>query len=168
MLLEICARTVIVYFIALLGIRLAGKREIGQLTPFDLVVLLLISNAVQNAMTGPNTSITGGITAAITLLAVNYFVNILRIRSRSFRLFIEGVPVVLVSNGKINHANLDKEKMSPEDLEEALREHEVSDIAEVELAMLEVDGTISVIRRAGKGGVERTRKRLMHHYRSHG
>ena len=84
-LVEVALRTTIVYVVLLAGIRLAGKREIGQLTPFDLVVLLLISNAVQNAMTGPDTSVTGGVVAAVTLLLANFVVAQWRMRSARFR-----------------------------------------------------------------------------------
>src|SRR3954463_16073566 len=90
---EIALRTAIVYVLLLVLIRLAGKREIGQLTPFDLVVLLLISNAVQNAMTGPDTSVTGGAVAAVTLIVINACVARLRQRSMKFQRFVEGVPI---------------------------------------------------------------------------
>ncbi len=121
----IALRTVIVYGVLLLGIRLAGKREIGQLTPFDLVVLLLVSNAVQNAMTGPDTSVTGGVVAASTLLLVNAGVAQLRIRSPRVRRFVVGIPVVLVAHGEVQYRNLQRERMTEDDLHQALRAHEV-------------------------------------------
>lgn len=166
-LLEIAARAAMVYAILLVGIRLTGKREVGQLTPFDLVLLLLISNAVQNAMTGPDTTVTGGLVAAATLLSLNYAVALVRMRFAPFRRFVEGVPVVLVSHGDVHHRNLARERMTPEELAAALREHDVADIDEVELAMLEVDGTVSVIRRetTTPGRFVRSRKRLVHHHR---
>src|SRR4051812_35227122 len=107
----IAVRTAVVYGLLLLLIRLAGKREIGQLTPFDLVVLLLVSNAVQNAMTGPDTSVTGGATAAVTLIGVNFLVAIARQKSQGFRRFVEGVPVMLVSHGEIQYRALKREHM---------------------------------------------------------
>jgi uncharacterized membrane protein YcaP (DUF421 family) len=166
----IVLRTLIVYVAVLVGIRLTGKREIGQLTPFDLVILLLLSNAVQNAMTGPDTSVSGGLVAAASLLVVNTLVAQIRMRSHRFRRFVEGVPVVLVTHGEIQFRNLNHERITVEELEAVMREHEVMHIADVELAMLETDGTISVIRRAREDGGERfvkSRKRLQHHHWAH-
>src|SRR5512137_2633115 len=94
--LEIILRTAVVYFVILLGIRLTGKREIGQMTPFDLALLLLISNAVQNAMTGPDTSVTGGIVAAGTLLFLNAAVTRIVWRNRKVRRIVEGTPRLLI------------------------------------------------------------------------
>lgn len=166
----VAARTAIVYVVLLAGVRLAGKREIGQLTPFDLVVLLLISNAVQNAMTGPDTSVTGGIVAAVTLLLINSVVALFRMRSARFRRFVEGIPVVLVAHGEIQYRALMRERITEDELMAALRQHEVSDVSQVELAMLEIDGTVTVIRRekdpADGTRLVHTRKRLVHHHRA--
>src|SRR5258708_31697844 len=89
-LLEIALRTIVIYLVVLIGVRLSGKREVGQMTPFDLVLLLLISNSVQNAMTGPDTSVLGGIAAATTLLLVNRLVAAISGRNRRLRKVIEG------------------------------------------------------------------------------
>src|SRR6202048_523644 len=89
-LLEIALRTGIVYFLVLTGIRLSGKREVGQMTPFDLTLLLLLSNSVQNAMTGPDTSVAGGVTAATTLLVLNFLIGRFSGTNRNFRKFVEG------------------------------------------------------------------------------
>src|SRR4030065_1446870 len=89
-LLEIVLRTALIYLVVLVGIRVAGKREVGQMTPFELVLLLLIANAVQNAMTGPDTSLTGGIVAAATLLIMNAIITLLVWRQRKFRHLVEG------------------------------------------------------------------------------
>lgn len=161
----IALRTAIVYGVLLLGVRLAGKREIGQLTPFDLVVLLLISNAVQNAMTGPDTSVSGGIVAAGTLLAINAVVAQVRMRSMRFRRFVEGVPVVLVAHGEIQYRNLMHERITTEELLAALRQHEVDSVSMVEMAMLEIDGTVSVIRcdPSQPNRLLHSRKLLNHH-----
>ena len=167
---EIALRTVIVYIAVLVGIRLTGKREIGQLTPFDLVILLLLSNAVQNAMTGPDTSVSGGLVAAASLLALNTLVAQVRMRSHRFRRFVEGVPVVLVTHGEIQFRSLNRERITVGELKALLREHEVTQVADVELAMLEIDGTISVIRHTRDDGGEhfvKSRKRLQHHHRAH-
>lgn len=164
---EICLRTIVVYIILLAGLRITGRRQIGQLTPFDLVVLLLLSNAVQNAMTGPDTSILGGIMAAITLLVVNVVVAQFRMRSRLFANMVEGSAVTLVRQGQILSPILRHEGITEEELLANLRQHEVSELVECELAMLEIDGTISVIRRDPQrpDHVVKTRKKLTQHHK---
>jgi uncharacterized membrane protein YcaP (DUF421 family) len=164
---EVAMRTAVIYVVMLVGIRLAGKREIGQMTPFDLVVLLLISNAVQNAMVGPQASVTGGLVAAATLLIVNQIVVLARVRSGKFRRFVEGVPIVLVAHGEIQYRNLQREHMTTEELKAALRQHEVESCTKVELAMLEVDGSVTVIRRDphDDSRMIHSRKRLTHHHK---
>ncbi|OGC79929.1 MAG: hypothetical protein A2145_05390 [candidate division Zixibacteria bacterium RBG_16_40_9] len=145
-LLEIVLRAAIIYVVVLIGIRITGKREVGQMTPFDLVLLLLIANAVQNAMVGPDTSITGGLVAAGTLLLVNVVVSYLVWRYKKIRKVVEGTPSLLIHSGKIIKQNLAKEKVPLEALHQALREHGVATIEEVKLAVLEIDGTISVLK----------------------
>lgn len=145
-LLEIALRATIIYIVVLIGIRLAGKREVGQMTPFDLVLLLLIANAVQNAMTGPDTSVTGGVVAAGTLLAMNAVVTRLVWRHRVVRRFVEGTPTLLIREGRILSENLAKEQVTTEELEQALREHGIATVADVSLAVLEIDGAISVLK----------------------
>ena len=144
--LEIVLRTAIVYAVVLIGIRLAGKREVGQMTPFDLALLLLISNAVQNAMTGADTSLTGGIVAAVTLLLMNAAVMQLVWKNQKARKVIEGSPTILVRHGKMLQENLDKEKVTEESLTQAFREHGIATIADVSIAVLEIDGSISVLK----------------------
>ena len=143
---EIVLRTAIVYAVVLIGIRLAGKREVGQMTPFDLALLLLISNAVQNAMTGPDTSVTGGIVAAVTLLLINATVTQLVWKNRKARKVIEGSPTILVRHGKMIEKNLEKEKVTADSLTQALREHGIATVADVSIAVLEIDGSISVLK----------------------
>src|SRR6267378_5559865 len=92
---EIVLRTIVIYLVVLIGVRLSGKREVGQMTPFDLTLLLLLSNSVQNAMTGPDTSVIGGVVAASTLLILNYLVGTLSGSSRRFRRAVEGEPSLL-------------------------------------------------------------------------
>src|SRR5579885_2664808 len=98
---QIVLRTVAVYVLVLLGVRLSGKREVGQMTPFDLTLLLLLSNSVQNAMTGPDTSLMGGAIAACTLLILNYLVAEASGTNRRFRKLIQGQPSLLVHDGKV-------------------------------------------------------------------
>jgi uncharacterized membrane protein YcaP (DUF421 family) len=145
-LIEIVLRTAIIYIVVLVGIRLTGKREVGQMTPFDLALLLLISNAVQNAMTGSNTTLVGGIVAAVTLLLMNTAVTQLVWRNRKARKIIEGTPTLLIRHGKIIEEHLAKEKVSADSLTQALREHGIAAISDVSIAVLEIDGSISVLK----------------------
>jgi uncharacterized membrane protein YcaP (DUF421 family) len=145
-LLSVALRTAIIYIVVLLGVRLSGKREVGQMTPFDLTLLLLISNAVQNAMTGSDTSLAGGIIAACTLLLLNYVVAEVSGGNRRFRRFIEGQPTLLVHNGEIISAHMAREHVSADELHRALREHGIADYKDVALAVLEVDGSISCLK----------------------
>lgn len=144
--LNIILRTVIIYLVVLIGVRLSGKREVGQMTPFDLTLLLLISNSVQNAMTGPDTSLAGGVAAACTLLLMNYLIAELSGGNRRFRKLVEGQPSLLVHDGQVITANMAKEHVSVDELERALREHGIENCHEVALAVLEVDGSISCLK----------------------
>jgi len=141
----IALRTLAVYGAVFIGLRLMGKREIGQMTIFDLVVILLIANAVQNAMVGQDTSLQGGILAAAVLLVVNRLVAFLGLRSGRFGRLIEGTPTVLVQEGQFVEPHLRKEGVDKEELEMAAREHGMDSIKQVKLAVLEVDGSISIV-----------------------
>jgi uncharacterized membrane protein YcaP (DUF421 family) len=146
---DIVLRTAVVYLFILLGLRLAGKRELGQMTVFDLVVLLLIANAVQNAMVGPDTSLLGGLLAAGLLLALNWVVAGMRLRWPRLRRVLEGSPTILVLRGKVITGHMRREGLDEETLEAAVREHGVADLSQVEVAVLEIDGSISVVPREG-------------------
>jgi len=145
-LLEIALRTGVVYLLVLIGIRLSGKREVGQMTPFDLTLLLLLSNSVQNAMTGPDTSLAGGAVAAATLLILNYLIAEVAGANRRFRKFIQGQPSLLIHDGQIIESHLVREHVSLDALQCALREHGVATPKDAALAVLEVDGSISVLK----------------------
>jgi len=145
-LLAIVARTATIYVVVLVGVRLSGKREVGQMTPFDLTLLLLISNAVQNAMTGPDTSVMGGVAAAATLLILNYFIAEFSGANRRFRRFVQGQPSLLVHDGQIIPSHMAKEHVSMDELERAMREHGIGSYHDVALAVLEVDGSISLLK----------------------
>ena len=142
----IVLRTVVIYLVVLIGVRLSGKREVGQMTPFDLTLLLLISNSVQNAMTGPDTSVLGGVAAATTLLLVNRLVALISGSNRRLRKVIEGEPSLLVHDGQLMTAHMSKEHVSIDELERALREHGINSYHDVALAVLEVDGSISCLK----------------------
>jgi len=143
--LSIVARTLIVYLALLAGLRLAGKRELGQMTPFDLVVILLIANAVQNAMVGPDTSVTGGLIAAGVLVTVNYGVAAARERLPWLRRAVEGTPTLLINDGRFVPEHLTREGLSEDDVLMAIREHGVADLKDVRIAVLETDGSISIV-----------------------
>lgn len=145
-LLEIALRTGVIYLLVLIGIRLSGKREVGQMTPFDLTLLLLLSNSVQNAMTGPDTSLAGGAVAAATLLILNYLVAEVSGGNRRFRRFIQGQPSLLIHDGQVIAAHMAREHVSMDALQAALREHGLATHREAALAVLEVDGSISVLK----------------------
>ncbi len=145
-LLNVFLRTAVIYLLVLLGVRLSGKREVGQMTPFDLTLLLLLSNAVQNAMTGPDTSLLGGMVAASTLLVLNFLVAEGSGANRRFRKLVQGQPTLLVHNGDIIEAHMAREHVSMDELQRAMREHGIGGVHDVALAVLEVDGSISMLK----------------------
>jgi uncharacterized membrane protein YcaP (DUF421 family) len=145
-LIGIALRTAAIYGVVLLGVRLSGKREVGQMTPFDLTLLLLLSNAVQNAMTGPDTSVLGGIVAATTLLVLNYVIAEVSGGNRRFRRFVQGQPSLLIHDGEIIAAHMAREHVTMDALQQALREHGIGSYHDVALAVLEVDGSISCMK----------------------
>jgi uncharacterized membrane protein YcaP (DUF421 family) len=145
-LLDIVARCVVIYLALLVGLRLMGKRQVGQLTPFDLLLLLLLANAVQNAMVGSDTSLLGGLIAAGTLFVLNAVVaRVARSGGRAERI-LEGTPTLLIRDGDFLEQHLASEGISRADILRALREHGVDDPSTVRSAILEVDGSISVLR----------------------
>jgi uncharacterized membrane protein YcaP (DUF421 family) len=156
---EILLRTFIVYMAVLVLLRLAGKRELGQMTPFDLVVILVIANAVQNAMTGGDNSLVGGLIAATTLTVVNIAVGRWGSQVPGFRRLVASEPTLLLRDGKPLTAALDKERIDVEELEMAARQHGIADLKDVTAAVLEEDGSISIIPREGTK-VRRTARRF--------
>jgi uncharacterized membrane protein YcaP (DUF421 family) len=143
--LDVVVRSLCVYFFMVIGIRVFGKNQLSQLNAGDVVLLLLISNAVQNAMVGQDTSLQGGLIAALVLFAANFTLKRLMFRNPSFKSFMEEDPVILVKDGKVVEEALNKVKITRDELEEAVREHGVDGIENVKLSILEVDGNISVI-----------------------
>lgn len=156
---DIVARTLAIYLVVFLGLRLSGKREIGQITILDLVVLLLIANAVQNAMVGPDTSLAGGIVAALVLLVAHAIAVRAQLHWPQLRRLIEGSPTLLILHGEPLESHLRREGIDHEILQTALREHGIARLADVEMAVLEIDGSISVV----PAGVET--KRVRRHVR---
>ena len=148
-------RSVVVYVFLLVAFRLTGKRQVGQLTPFDLIVLLIISNVVQNALIGNDNSLGGGLVGAAAILTLNSAVVEVTYRSRRARRLLEAQPTLLIHDGRVLEENMRRERVTRDDLLAALRRNGVIDPAHVRLAMLEENGGISVIRReAGAPGPE--------------
>jgi uncharacterized membrane protein YcaP (DUF421 family) len=143
--LRIAICSVAVYLFIIIAIRLFGKKELAQLSVFDLVFILLISNAVQNAMTGPDVTLLGGIVAAGSLFAVNYLLKYIQFRFPKFGKAIQGESIMLIYKGKILESHLKIAKISHDELMEAIREHGVAAVKDVDLAVLEVDGNISIL-----------------------
>src|SRR5262245_48454746 len=141
--LEKIIRPVIVYVFLVIGLRLAGKRELAQLNPFDLVVLLTLSNTVQNAIIGNDNSVTGGLIGATTLLAVNYMVVRFLFKHEKLERLVEGDADVLIEDGEIKHDRLRKELITLPELEMAAHKQGFSSLDDVDRAVLEPGGTIS-------------------------
>ena len=157
--LLVALKSIVVYLFIILAIRFFGKKELSQLSIVDLVFILLISNSVQNAMVGNNTTLLGGITAATALFVVNWILKDLIYESKTVSQTLQGQPVILIYQGKVIHKHLAQAKISLAELETAVREHGVKDIAKVDLAILEVDGNISVLSNNYK---RRTKKHRVH------
>jgi uncharacterized membrane protein YcaP (DUF421 family) len=142
---EVIVRTAIVYLFLVVVLRLSGKREVGQMSILELVVVLLISDAVQNSMVGSDTTLVGGLIAVSTLLLMDFGLRAITSRSRRLRRAIEGEPRLLVRDGRLLSKALREEGVDPEAVRTAVRSHGVASIADVRLAVLETDGSVSVI-----------------------
>jgi uncharacterized membrane protein YcaP (DUF421 family) len=146
--LEKILRPLVVYLFLLLAFRLTGKRELGQMTPFDLIVLLTISNVLQNAMIGPDDSLTGGLIGALSLLIANRFVSRLSFRFPWLERALEGEPTPLIENGLVLHENLRREVITWTELARAIRKHGLdphTDLPRIQTALLEEDGTVTMV-----------------------
>jgi uncharacterized membrane protein YcaP (DUF421 family) len=143
-------RALIVYVVLLTMVRLSGKRSVGQFTPFDMILLILLGNAVQNALLGEDTSVGGGLLLAGTLIAVNYAVGQFAARFPAFHAFVEGRPVKVIEDGHVDVPCLRREAVSAADIDEALRRNGLEHRSQVHVAWLENDGTITIIPRENK------------------
>lgn len=142
---KIIISTITIYLFIVISIRLFGKTEVSQLSIVDLVFILLISNSVQNAMVGSNSTLSGGLIAAGSLFLANYLFKQILYHFPKFGRFVQGDSLMLIYKGKLIRKNVEKAKLTADEIMEAIREHGVSTIAEVDLAVLEVDGNISVL-----------------------
>ncbi len=156
--LHIVLSSIAVYLFIILAIRLFGKKELSQLSVFDLVFILLISNAVQNAMVLGNETLFGGLAAALSLFVLNYILKKLQLKFPKFGKFVQGDAVMLVYHGKIIPSHLRMAGISEDEVMQAIREHGVASISEVDLAVIEVDGNISVLSNDFKKRSHRRRK----------
>jgi len=149
---ELVLRSGVVYGFLLVLLRLTGKRQIGQLAPFDLVLLLVLSNAVQNSMNGGDNSLVGGLVSAATLVALNYGIGYATFRSKRLEALIEGRPQVVIHNGRVFDDVMRGAKLTHHELSAALRRAGCSCPEEVQVAILENNGSISVVMRSRREG----------------
>ena len=143
--LEIVLRSICVYLFMIIALRIFGKKELSQLNTADVILILLISNSVQNAMVGSNSSLLGGILAAFALFLINLIFKKTMLHSKFIKEMLQDKPEILTHNGKIEFKALSKLGISSEELQEAMREHGVEFYKDVKLAMFEIDGSISII-----------------------
>lgn len=159
---ELVVRSTAIYLAVLIALRLFGKREVGQFTLIDLVLILLLANAVQPAMTGPDTSLTGGLVIIVTLVIVNRAIALARAKLPFVQRLVESPPTTLARDGKWVPGALEREELSAEDVLMALHEHGLTKVSEVKLAVLEGDGMISVVPiDPSKAGGRRPRARIV-------
>ena len=144
---ELIVRSAVVYLFLIVILRISGKRQVGQLAPFDLVLLLVLSNAVQNSMNGGDNSLVGGLISAATLIALNFGVGLATFKSKRLETAIEGRPQVLVHDGKLFEDVMAKAQLTHHELQGALRQCGCASIEDVKSAVLENNGAISVIQR---------------------
>jgi uncharacterized membrane protein YcaP (DUF421 family) len=148
---EFIVRGIVVYAFLLILLRITGKRQVGQLAPFDLVLLLVLSNAVQNSMNGGDNSLAGGLISAVTLIALNYGIGFLTFRSKKLEAVIEGRPQVVIHDGKVFEDVMAKAQLTHHELNAALRQSGCASPEQVQAAILENNGTITVMPRKNSG-----------------
>ena len=157
--LTVAGSSAVIYLFLIIAIRLFGKKEFSQLSVFDIVFILLISNAVQNSMIAADFSFMGGVVSAVTLFVVNFTIKHIIYKIPRFSEFVQGHPIMLIYEGKTIPENMKKAKVSMQELEEATREHGIRDIESVEVAVLELDGSISVVSEESSGLFKKKRRR---------
>jgi uncharacterized membrane protein YcaP (DUF421 family) len=154
--LGIAAKTTVIYLFVVIGIRILGTRELGEMTIYDFVLVVVISNAVQNALVGGDTTLVGGLISALTMLIINRLFTLFMTRFKWFEHAMVGEPVVLVNSGRVQWEHMKRQGVDRDTLMAGLREHGVLDLNDVQLAVLEIDGTISVVPKGST--VHRTRR----------
>ncbi|WP_038333807.1 MULTISPECIES: DUF421 domain-containing protein [Empedobacter] len=163
--LEIVLRCISVYFFMLIALRIFGKQQLSQLNTADVILILLISNAVQNAMVGSDSSLQGGLIAAFVLFLLNFIVKRIMLKNKFLGNLIEQKSEILIRNGKADFTMLSKLGINSEELNEAMREHGVEHIKDVKLAMMEIDGNISIVT-TDKNQFEETHYKRKHNHKN--
>ena len=159
--IDITLRSVAVYFFMIIALRIFGKKELSQLNTADVILILLISNSVQNAMVGADTSLYGGVIAAFSLFLINFIFKKVMLKSKFIKGLVQDKPEILIHNGKTEFKTLARLGITSEELEEAMREHGIEYYKDVKLAMFEIDGNISII--SGNENLKQTHhKRKVH------
>ena len=158
--LIIAGKSIAVYLFMILAIRLFGKKELAQLSVVDLVFILLISNSVQNAMVGSDSTLLGGMSAAFALFLSNYIFKYFLRKNVGFSRMVQGHKIMLIHEGVVSEKGLDEAMMSIEELQQAVREHGVEHIRDVNLAILEVDGNISILSEDYRRKSTKVRKKM--------
>lgn len=159
--LDITVRSISVYFFMIIALRVFGKKQLSQLNTADVILILLISNSVQNAMVGNNTSLYGGIVAALALFVINYIFKKVMSKSEFIKNLVQDKPEILIHNGRIEFETIARLGITNDELQEAMREHGVERYKDVKLSMFEIDGSISII--TGDNNLKQTHhKRKIH------
>lgn len=143
--IDIILRSVSVYLFMIIALRIFGKKELSQLNTADVILILLISNSVQNAMVGTDTTLWGGLAAATVLFFINFVLKKLMYKYKGFSDFMQEKPEILIHNGNLDFKSLSRLNITADELKEAMREHGLEYFKDVKLAMLEIDGNISII-----------------------
>jgi uncharacterized membrane protein YcaP (DUF421 family) len=145
--MDIVLRAIVLYAFVVLLMRVIGRRELSSMTPFDLVLLIVLGDAIQQGLTQDDYSVTGALLAISTIATLQVITSYLSFRSGRIRKLFEGEPIVLVDHGEIVERNLKRERMTPDDVAEEMRQQQISSIDEVTWAILEANGSISFIKK---------------------
>ena len=144
---EFILRAVLIYFTIFLLFRIMGKKQLGQMSPFDLILLLIVSESVSNGLGAADSSLTAALISASTLLSMSYFMDLMAFKSKKFEKWIEGEPQIIIANGKVRQSTRKKEMITPEELKSALRKENIDDVKDVKYAILETNGKLTVIKK---------------------
>lgn len=161
---ELALRSIAIYIALLIALRLFGKREVGQFTLYDLVLVLLVANAVQPAMTGPDNSLIGGLVIIAALVLLNFVIGRLD-RFGLFRRLIEPEPTLIIRDGQYLQSNMRREGLDKDEVDTAIREHGLDDVSDVAMGVLEPDGAISIVGRQDQDRVSQTKRRVRSRHR---
>lgn len=159
--IDISLRSLAVYFFMTIALRIFGKKELSQLNTADIILILLISNSVQNAMVGPDTSLSGGLMAALVLFVINFIIKKLTHKYKILNNLLLDKPEILIHDGTLDFKALSKLDISHDELKEAAREHGLEHLTDIKLCTLEIDGTISIISK------DKTNLKETHYKRKH-